>query len=87
MQPLPTSVIIHAEAHRQELLADAARTGPKIRRKRAGRASEPAATVAAGLLLRRSFVARCIAAGSDAFGRVRWYRKESSSEVQPDQAA
>ena len=87
MQPLPTSVIIHADAYRQELLACAEQARPKIRRKRTHRAAELAAIVADGPTRRRGLVARCIAAGNAAFDGVLRYRKESSSEVQSDQAA
>jgi hypothetical protein len=75
MQPLPTSVIIHADAHRQELLACAEQARPKVPRKRTGRTSDPAANVDEESTLRRGLVARCIAAGSAAFGGVRRYRE------------
>jgi hypothetical protein len=78
MQPLPTSVIIHADAHRQELLACAEQARPKIPRNRTRRTSDPAANVAEESTLRRALVARCIAAGSAAFGGVRRYSKAPS---------
>jgi hypothetical protein len=79
MQPQPTSLFIHANAYQQELLACAEQARPKIPRKRTRRTSELTAIVADEPTLRRGLVARCIAAGSAAFGAL--LRTKSSSEV------
>jgi hypothetical protein len=79
MQPLPTSVIIHADAYRQELLACAEQARPKVQHKRADRTFEVTAIVADEPTLRSGLVARCIAAGSAAVGAL--LRTKSSSEV------
>jgi hypothetical protein len=81
MQPQPTSLFIHADAYRQELLACAEQARPKVPRKRTRRTSEVTAIVADGPTPRSGLVARCIAAGSAAFDGILRYRKESSSEA------
>jgi predicted MFS family arabinose efflux permease len=45
MQPPPTSMFMHADARRQELIADFERARPKVRRGRAGRSKGPSSIV------------------------------------------
>jgi hypothetical protein len=48
MQPQPTSVFIHADAYRQELLADFERGRPKVRRERTRQSAEPSSMESCG---------------------------------------
>jgi hypothetical protein len=48
MQPQPTSVFIHADAYRQELLADFERGRPKVRRERTRQLEEPSSMESSG---------------------------------------